>query len=279
MSLSPVENPTYLSAEPAGFDARPASRRVLVVEDDPDLRDLLVYNLQAGGYEVRSAENGELALQAYERFAPNVIILDLMLPDIQGTEVCRRIRAEQGRLQPAIVMLTAKAAEIDRVVGFEVGADDYVVKPFSSRELLLRVGAMFKGHRGQQVVEEPPSADRASTPSPARSAAPVSGRRRLVAGRLRVDVDGHHVFVGEQEVHVSILEMRLLVYLLESRGHVRSREELLTDVWGYKPGVSTRTVDTHVKRLRDKLGEAGRMIETVRGMGYRFSESLVAESS
>src|SRR6266404_1913520 len=183
-----------------------AERRVLVVEDEPDLRELLTYNLEAAGFTVHATDKGLEGLVEAQGFAPDVILLDLMLPDIPGTEVCRRIRAgDRSMPQPAIVMLTAKGDEIDRVVGFELGAD------------------------------------------------------------------GYHVFVGGDEVHMSAMEMRLLIYLVEHRGRVRSREDLLEDVWGYKPGVSTRTVDTHVKRLRDKLGEAGTLVETVRGMGYRLS--------
>jgi two-component system, OmpR family, phosphate regulon response regulator PhoB len=230
------------------------NRRVLVVEDEPDLRDLLTFNLKAAGFTVRATENGTEGLAAVEHFAPDVVLLDLMLPDIPGTEVCRRIRGgETGPRQPAVMMLTAKGEEIDRVVGFELGADDYVVKPFSVRELVLRVGAILRGRR---------------TP-PANATAPQ--RRCYVVGPLEVDVDGYHVLVDGAEVHVSTLEMRLLVYLVEHRGRVRSRDDLLKDVWGYKPGVSTRTIDTHVKRLRDKLGAAGALVETVRGTGYRLS--------
>jgi two-component system phosphate regulon response regulator PhoB len=232
-----------------------SDRRVLVVEDEPDLRDLLTYNLTAAGFNVHATENGIDGLAAVQRFAPDVVLLDLMLPDIPGTEVCRRIRGgEVGSRQPAVMMLTAKGEEIDRVVGFELGADDYVTKPFSVRELVLRVGAILRARR----------------PAATNSAAPPQ-RRRYVVGPLELDVDGYHVFVSGGEVHVSTLEMRLLVYLVEHRGRVRSREDLLEDVWGYKPGVSTRTIDTHVKRLRDKLGVAGGLIETVRGTGYRLS--------
>ncbi|MDX2023438.1 MAG: response regulator transcription factor [Deltaproteobacteria bacterium] len=247
-------------------NARLSGRRVLVIEDEPDIRDLLTYNLQSAGYEVKSADSGEGGLELYEAFDPQVILLDLMLNGLQGTEVCRRIRAQKQEAQPAIIMLTAKGDEIDRVVGFELGADDYVVKPFSMRELLLRVNAMFRprGAGGAAASGE--------TPAVADDDGAAKPRRRLVVGNLQVDVDGHHAFVDGTEIHVSILEMRLLIYLMESKGRVRSREELLGDVWGYKPGVSTRTVDTHVKRLRDKLDSAGSLIETVRGMGYRFAE-------
>jgi two-component system, OmpR family, phosphate regulon response regulator PhoB len=230
-------------------------RRVLVVEDEPDLRELLTYNLTAAGFSVEATENGTDGLAAVQRFAPDVVLLDLMLPDIPGTEVCRRIRGgETGARQPAVMMLTAKGEEIDRVVGFELGADDYVVKPFSVRELVLRIGAILRARR---------------PPAPTPGQAPQ--RRRYVVGPLELDVDGYHVFVNGAEVHVSTLEMRLLVYLVEHRGRVRSREDLLEEVWGYKPGVSTRTIDTHVKRLRDKLGDAGSLVETVRGTGYRLS--------
>jgi len=238
--------------------AEPSSdRRVLVIEDEPDLRELLTYNLEAAGFRVQATERGLDGLAAVQGFAPDVVLLDLMLPDIPGTEVCRRIRAtENAQGQPAIMMLTAKGDEIDRVVGFELGADDYVVKPFSVRELVLRVNAILRA-RGRAPVPERP--------------ATTVARRRYLVGPLQVDVDGYHVFVAGDEVHVSAMEMRLLVYLIEHRGRVRSREDLLEDVWGYKPGVSTRTVDTHVKRLRDKLGAAGSLVETVRGMGYRLS--------
>jgi two-component system, OmpR family, phosphate regulon response regulator PhoB len=229
-------------------------RKVLVVEDEPDLRELITFNLTAAGFKVQATENGSEGLEAVQEFAPDLVLLDLMLPDIPGTEVCRRIRGgEAGGRQPAVMMLTAKAEEIDRVVGFELGADDYVVKPFSVRELVLRVGAIMRTRR--------PPTNAASAPRP----------RRYAVGPLELDVDGYHVFVSGKEVHVSALEMRLLIYLVEHRGRVRSREHLLADVWGYKPEVSTRTIDTHVKRLRDKLGAVGSLVETVRGTGYRLS--------
>ena len=231
-------------------------RRVLVVDDEPDLQELLTYNLTAAGFHVQAAGTGAEALAAVQTFAPDIVLLDLMLPDLPGTDVCRRIRGgELAGRQPAVMMLTAKGDEIDRVVGFELGADDYVVKPFSVRELVLRVGAIL----------------RARGPASGDSAPGGSQRRRFTVGPLEIDIDGHHVHVDGKEVHVSTLEMRLLIYLVEHRGRVRSREALLADVWGYKPDVSTRTIDTHVKRLRDKLGMAGALIETVRGTGYRLS--------
>ena len=256
-------------------DSRPnertAERRVLVIEDEPDIRDLLSYNLQSGGFQVKTADTGTRGLALFETFGPDVILLDLMLPDVPGTEVCRRIRARTTGAQPAIIILTAKGEEIDRVVGFEVGADDYVVKPFSVRELLLRVNAVLRGRSAAGGAGAQPRQPGAVAGAPAAVGEP--NRKKYTVGPLRVDVDGHYVFVKQSEIHVSAIEMRLLVYLISHRGRVRSREDLLEDVWGYKPGVSTRTVDTHVKRLRDKLGSAGGLIETVRGTGYRLADS------
>jgi len=245
---------------------RTSERRVLVVEDEPDLTELLTFNLQAGGYRVETANTGARALAEIDTFLPDVVLLDLMLPDMLGTEICRRIRAQPDRNQPAVIMLTAKGEEIDRVVGFEVGADDYVVKPFSMRELLLRVNACF---RGAPAAATPASA----APTPAEIAAGPDKRRKYLVGPLTIDVDGHHVFVEGKEIHLSVIEMRLLTYLVEHRGRLCSRDDLLEDVWGYKPDVSTRTVDTHIKRLRDKLGAAGPLLETVRGVGYRLSDA------
>ena len=244
---------------------RTTERRVLVVEDEPDLTELLTFNLQAGGYRVETASTGARALAEIDSFVPDVVLLDLMLPDMLGTEICRRIRAQPDRQQPAVIMLTAKGEEIDRVVGFEVGADDYVVKPFSMRELLLRVNACFRG--------APAVAASNAAPTPAELAAGPDKRRKYLVGPLTIDVDGHHVFVDGKEIHLSVIEMRLLTYLVEHRGRLCSRDDLLEDVWGYKPDVSTRTVDTHIKRLRDKLGAAGPLLETVRGVGYRLSDA------
>ena len=240
-------------------------RRVLVVEDEPDLTELLAFNLQAGGYKVETANTGARALAEIDTFVPDVVLLDLMLPDMLGTEICRRIRAQADKAQPAVIMLTAKGEEIDRVVGFEVGADDYVVKPFSMRELLLRVNACFRGNTG-------PVATQAAGSGPTDATTPER-RRKYLVGPLTIDVDGHHVFVDGKEIHLSVIEMRLLTYLVEHRGRLCSRDDLLEDVWGYKPDVSTRTVDTHIKRLRDKLGAAGPLLETVRGVGYRLSDA------
>lgn len=234
--------------------------RVLVIEDESTIRELLLYNLVAGGFDTYAADAGEPGLLLWQRHAPHVVLLDLMLPDISGTEVCRRIRAGANRPQPAVIMLTARAEEVDRVVGFEVGADDYVVKPFSMRELLLRVRACLR----KAGVPEP------GGPVAAPAQPPAQNLRR---GGIEVDIDRYQVFAGGELVRLTALEIRLLVYLMEAGGKVRSREQLLQDVWGYAPTVSSRTVDTHVKRLRDALGPMGDVIETVRGVGYRFADA------
>jgi len=221
---------------------------VLIVEDEPDLCATLEYNLQREGFDTRSAETGARALEmAALEPTPDLVLLDLMLPDIQGTEVCRRLRADELTKDIPVVMVTAKGAEIDRVVGFEVGADDYVVKPYSVRELLLRIRAVLRRVRPDEA----------------------SGEVHRF-GALLLDAPAHRVFVDDVEVRLTALEFRLLSTFHDRRGRVQSRSRLLTDVWGYNADVTTRTVDTHVKRLREKLGAAGAYICTVRGVGYRF---------
>jgi two-component system phosphate regulon response regulator PhoB len=223
---------------------------ILIVEDEPDLRDVLEYNLRQAGHETVAAASASEALRLVKARQPDLVVLDLMLPDRPGTDVCRELRAGAATRGLPILMLTARAEEIDRVVGFELGADDYVTKPFSMRELLLRVAALLR--RSQGGAEEP---------SP------------LVRfGRLRVDRAAHRVWVDEQEVELTALELRLLLMLHDRKNRVQSRETLLEEVWGLSSDITTRTVDTHVKRLREKLGPAASYIETVRGAGYRFAE-------
>jgi two-component system, OmpR family, phosphate regulon response regulator PhoB len=248
-------------------------QRIVIFEDDLDLQDLLAYNLTGAGHDVRGATTAADGLELVETFRPDLVLLDLMLPDLSGLEVCRRIRAAEARPQPVVIILTAKGDEIDRVVGFEIGADDYVVKPFSMRELLLRVRAHLRFADAEAEGRAPSSSSSPSSPFRERP------RRRFEIGPLRVDLDGHRVTVDEEEIPVSALEMRLLAYLAQSEGTVCSRAELLTDVWHYSPDVTTRTVDTHVKRLRDKLGPAGALIQTVRGLGYRLSDPASARRS
>lgn len=223
---------------------------ILLVEDELDLVRTLEYTLQREGYVVRSATNGKAAVDFLSAgIAPDLVLLDLMLPDMSGTEICRRIRSQERTRKVPVIILTAKTEEIDRVVGFEVGADDYVTKPFSVRELVLRIRAILR---------------RAHT-EPTESGAPAQ-----VFGRLRLDTEAHRVWVDDQEIHVTALEFRLMTTFMSRRGRVQTRETLLSDVWGIQADVTTRTVDTHVKRLREKLGTAGEYVETVRGVGYRW---------
>jgi two-component system phosphate regulon response regulator PhoB len=226
--------------------------RILVVEDEPDLRQVLSYNLGAAGYDVVLAEDANAALAAVGHELPDLVLLDVMLPDLSGLDVCRRLKADPRSAAVPVMMLTARGEEIDRVVGFELGADDYVVKPFSVRELLLRIRAMLR--RGG-APSEPATADDAAG---------------VQFGRLRVDFAAHRVWVDGDEIALTALEFKLLCTLFERRNRVQSRAVLLDDVWGASPDNVTRTVDTHVKRLREKLGAAGAYVETVRGVGYRF---------
>ncbi len=223
--------------------------RILVVEDESDLAELVAFNLRQAGHTVSTAGTGSTALAEVQRKRPDLIVLDVMLPDITGVEVCRRLRRQEATQTIPVVMLTAKGEEVDRVVGFEVGADDYVVKPFSPRELVLRVEAILR---------------RVSSPS--EEAAPQT----ITVGDLVIDVPGHRVEIEGEELVLTALEFRLLLDLAKRRGRVQSRDALLERVWGYSPGIETRTVDTHVKRLREKLGSAASYIETVRGVGYRM---------
>ena len=259
---STVAEPGSGAHAPGADSARRRKGRVLLVEDEVDLATSLSYSLEAAGYQVQSALDGATALQLAAGQPPDIVLLDLMLPDISGLEVCRRIRASSQAHQPIVIMVTARGEEVDRVVGFEVGADDYLVKPFSVRELLLRMEAR---QRAQPAPDE-----HGNDAAPAAGAAP--GTSRITLGNLEVDRDSHQVFVSGNEVHVSALEMRLLLHLLAVPGKVRYRRELLTEVWGYHPEVSSRTLDTHVKRLRQKLADAGAYIHTVRGVGYRIFE-------
>ena len=223
--------------------------RILVVEDEKDLADLLVYNLRQGGHQTEISSTGAGALAKATAFRPDLVLLDLMLPDISGLEVIRMLRSAPHQNRTAVMMLTAKGAEADRVQGFEVGADDYVVKPFSVREVLLRVDAILR-----RLLDAP------------KDDAP------LVAGDIHVDPGRHEVTVKGEPVLLTPLEFRLLNILLERPGRIQTREALLSDVWGIQAEIETRTVDTHIKRLRHKLGSAGDLIETIRGVGYRLMD-------
>ncbi len=226
--------------------------RILVVEDEADLADLVAFNLRGEGHEVTVALDGNTALAEIQRGRPDLVVLDVMLPDISGIEVCRRLRRQRETVRLPVIMLTAKTDEVDRVVGFEVGADDYGTKPFSPRELVLRVEAILR-----RTI---PNAD-------------VEGPQVITLGAVLIDVPAHRVEVLGEEVLLTALEFRLLLDLATRAGRVQSRDALLERVWGYAPNVETRTVDTHVKRLREKLGDGAKQIETVRGVGYRALKS------
>lgn len=229
---------------------------ILVVEDEEDIRKILTYNLSQAGHEVLEAERGEPVLALVRANRPELVLLDLMLPDISGLEICRHLKSDPVLRAIPIIMLTARSEEIDRVVGFELGADDYVVKPFSVRELILRV---------QAVLRRVPQAGATGLGDDADA--------ELVFGRLRVDRSAHRTWVDGDEITLTPLEMKLLWTLYRRRGRVQTRATLLDDVWEASPENNTRTVDTHVKRLREKLGLAGAYVETVRGIGYRFADT------
>ncbi len=226
---------------------------VLIVDDEQAFLDLLSFNLSEAGMKVETAQTAADAMKAVALVRPVVVILDLMLPDASGTEVCRRLRQDPATAEIGVMMLTARADEYDRIVGFEVGADDYVVKPFSVREVVLRVKALAR---------------RSSERLRARLAVDVG--RRLRHEGLEVDPERHRVFVESEEVSLRPLEFRLLALLMEHPGRVFSRAELLAEVWGITGDLSTRTVDTHVRRLRSRLGPYEDAVETVPGFGYRM---------
>ena len=223
--------------------------KVLIVEDEIDLLELIDFNLKQAGYSTVLASTGAEALSAARAHRPDIILLDLMLPDLQGSDVCRVLRADPATEATPIIMVTAKGEEIDRVVGFELGADDYVSKPFSPRELVLRVRAMLR--------------------RVAAVSTPTAPSDRIEMGGLVVDAAAHEASVDGAALDLTALEFRLLHALVSRAGRVQSRDRLLDDVWG-DVSVTQRTVDTHVKRLRDKLGAESKRIQTVRGVGYRF---------
>jgi two-component system phosphate regulon response regulator PhoB len=226
---------------------------ILVIEDEIDLQHVLEYNLKQAGYEVLSALSGQDGLRLALEKLPSLVLLDLMLPDLPGTQICLALKSDPRTAHIPIVMLTARGEEADRIVGFELGADDYVVKPFSVRELLLRLSAILRRGRSPQPDEE------------------SSEERAIKFGCLRVEKDAHRVFVNAEEVRLTALEFKLLLKLYNAKNRVQTRAMLLDEVWDIEAEITTRTVDTHIKRLREKLGDAGSYIETVRGVGYRFA--------
>lgn len=240
-------------------------RKILVVDDEAVLVETIAYNLEQAGYQVITAADGASALQAAHREVPDLIILDIMLPEMDGLEVCRQLRRENSTATTPIMMLTAKSDEIDKVVGLEVGADDYVTKPFGRRELLARVRALLR--RSDYVpLEAEKSAQETDNEVP-------RANRELVAGPLRIDLAGRRVNCRGIEMELQPKQFELLTYLVRNRGTVLTRDQLLHNVWGYDYAGDTRTVDVHVRWLREKLEEEPanpRLIQTVRGVGYCF---------
>ncbi|MEO5339508.1 MAG: response regulator transcription factor [Magnetococcus sp. MYC-9] len=226
---------------------------ILIIEDEEDLLTTLEYNLKHDGHQVHPFQSGEEGLAwAIQHGPPDLAMLDIMLPGMSGIEVCHRLRTHERTSSTPVLFLSAKSEDIDRVVGFELGADDYVVKPFNVRELLLRVRAILR--RSGSMVRQ-------------------SSDSLVVFGVLRMDRKRHQVWLADQELLLTSMEFKLLDLLLTNRGRVQSRDTLLTKVWNVQnTSIQTRTVDVHVKRLREKLGSIGEVIETVRNIGYRFRE-------
>jgi two-component system phosphate regulon response regulator PhoB len=224
------------------------NQKIYIVEDEPDIRETLKYNFLNEGFKVYTSPDGEEALSNIKKVLPDVLILDLMLPGLSGLDVCKSIRGDEDIRDMSIIMLTAKGEEIDRVIGFELGADDYVTKPFSVRELILRVKVLLKKQSDSLVTN-----------------------KLVTFGPIRIDLDAHELKINDEEIVLTALEFKLLQHLVKRKGRVQTREQLLGDVWGYSAEVTTRTVDTHIKRLREKLGNSSDYIQTIRGVGYRFS--------
>jgi DNA-binding response OmpR family regulator len=223
-------------------------QKILIVEDEPDLAEVLEYNLRREGFAVAIENRGDLALAAIRQQPPDLLLLDLMLPGLGGTELLKILQRDRVLQRVPVVILTAKSEEVDRIVGLELGADDYVTKPFSPREVVLRVKAVLRRRESE---------DSAATGA-------------IVVGRLRLDSDAHRLEIGGKDVVLTATEFRLLQLLVERRGRVQTRTRLLADAWGYAEDVDSRTVDTHIRRLRRKLGSEATRIETVIGVGYRF---------
>ncbi len=222
--------------------------KILVVDDEPDALEVLGFKLKEAGYTPIFAKDGARAITAARDERPALIVLDLMLPEIDGLEVCKILRRDPATAMIPVIMLTARAAEMDRVLGLELGADDYVTKPFSPRELVLRI---------KKLLARAKAADE-----------PVA---QIHFGELEIDVPRHRVLVAGESVTLTATEFKLLEILARRRGRVQTRERLLQDVWGYENPIDSRTVDTHMRRLREKIGGAARFLETIRGVGYRFT--------
>lgn len=228
-------------------DAKMTRERILLIEDEPDIAEVLQYNLEKEGFHVDMARRGDTGLESIRRDAPDLILLDLMLPGIDGLELTRLLKRDTSTARLPIVMLTARGEEVDRIVGLELGADDYISKPFSPREVVLRVKAVLRRIQHEESTAE-----------------------RIEVGGIELDIAGHQLRVRDKEVPLTATEFRLLRLLMERGGRVQTRGQLLSDVWGYAEDIDSRTVDTHIRRLRRKLGPEADRIETVIGVGYRL---------
>ena len=224
------------------------TKTIHIVEDEPDIRETLAYNLSQEGFKVSEFSDAESCLDKIQKRKPDLLILDLMLPGMSGLDLCKQIRTDKSLQNLAIIMLTAKGEEVDRIIGFELGADDYVTKPFSVRELILRVKVILKKQNDA-----------------------VENNELVEFGPIKLNLDAHEVLINDDEIILTALEFKLLKHLIQRRGRVQTRDQLLGDVWGYSSEITTRTVDTHIKRLREKLGTVGDYIQTVRGVGYRLN--------
>ena len=222
------------------------NKKILIVEDDPNISKLVEYNLQKAGFKTASVDSGEKALAVLLKDKFHLAILDIMLPGMDGLEICKKIKNNKKLSTMKILMLTAKGEEVDKVLGFEFGADDYVVKPFSPRELVLRVKAILRRNEITQDL--------------------------ILSDGIKIDVTNHTVYIDDKKIDLTAMEFKLLVTLIRNKGNVQTREYLLDEVWASSCDVTTRTIDTHIKRVRQKLGKYGKNIETVRSVGYRFTE-------
>ena len=235
-------------------EAKP--KRILVVDDESDVTDLVAYHLKSKGFQVETINDPNGSIGAARSFVPDLVILDVMMPDLNGIQICRMLRADPKLKKVPVIFLTAKAEENDRIQGLELGADDYICKPFSTKELVLRVQSIIR-RISEAVPEEP---------------------KRLQVGQIVIEVDRHEAFVHGAKIELTATEFKLLRLLMERRGRVQTREHLLINVWNYETEIETRTVDTHVRRLREKLGSEADWIETIRGVGYRMAERRAVES-
>lgn len=226
------------------------SRKILIIDDEPDVADLVAYHLKAKGYQVETVTNPNVGVGTARSFSPDLVILDIMMPDLNGIQICRILRADPKLKQIPIIFLTARAEEADRIAGFETGCDDYVCKPFSIKELILRIQSIFRRATEDQV----------------------EGIKQFQVGTIVLDTERYQVTVQGRPIDLTATEFKLLRLLMERRGRVQTREHLLINVWNYETEIETRTVDTHIRRVREKLGTEADWIETIRGVGYRMAE-------